>query len=156
MCKMANLDSTFGKLDNAMRKAVTLSHQQLSAVCSVSNIAKVKYSKSLTVMLLSCSLGCPPVSRNHFCSAWTKTYGHVNFTTAPMSSYFSQPSTSRFLSEKIFKEVPYPLTWILVKGQCALLPKHVGIFLKGYISRYPKRVETSAIYVKNLRSVNLR
>ena len=47
----------------------------------------------LTVMSLSCSLGCPPVSRNHFCSACTKTYGHVNFTTAPMSSYFSHPVT---------------------------------------------------------------
>jgi len=47
----------------------------------------------LTVMSLSCSLGCPPVSRNHFCSARTKTYGHVNFTTAPMSSYFSHPVT---------------------------------------------------------------
>ena len=93
MRKMAHLHTsgTFGHRNVQIMRPVSAASSEQTA--QGGSIAKEKRIMRLTVMSLSCSLGCPPVSRNHFCSACTKTYGHVNFTTAPMSSYFSHPVT---------------------------------------------------------------
>jgi len=56
-------------------------------------------SGDLTVMSFNCSLGCPPVSRNHFCSAW-QTFSKVRSTVISHSAFSNEIVFENFYLNK--------------------------------------------------------